>query len=465
MAISEKAGRLGWARITAYAGGDLACNLYWQSISIYLLFYYTDAVGISAAAAGLIYMVASIWDGLIDPVIGAAADRTRTRWGGYRPYILLGAAPLALSFAFLYFRPPLEGPALVAVVMCAHLLFRTLYATVNVPYAALSARITQDTRERAIISGMRMLFSTVAGMTVALTTQPIAKAITGSPDGARGFFVAACVFALAATLVLPVVVALTREQVPPRAPKAETSSAAYWRGVLRNRAFWTLILGGGFMIACATTLTKSVLYYFKYYLQDPAAARTALALMSASGLVIVPFWMIAGRWLSKRAIWLACCAIFAAGLIAFALVDVRVAWQMFAFLIYMQVAILGMAFAYWGILPDTIEYGEWKTGQRAEAFVFGLALLFQKVALGVGAGLFGLTLSLIGYRPNTTQTAETLHGLKIAMVTLPLLGVAICTVAMLFNPLRRGVHERIVGELALKRAGGGASITTSLKGT
>ncbi|MDB5461776.1 MAG: hypothetical protein JWP23_165 [Phenylobacterium sp.] len=442
---------MGWARITAFGAGDFACNLYWQSISLYLLFYYTDAVGLSAATAGLIYMVASIWDGLIDPMVGAAADRTRTRWGGYRPYILFGAVPLALAFGLLYYRPPFEGAALVGFVLAAHLLFRTLYATVNVPYAALTARMTQDARERATLSGARMLFSTVAAVVVALATQPIAQAVTGRPDGARGFFVAACLFAGVATLVFPLVFLTTREQVGGTIAIHGGASRAYWRTVLQNRAFWTLIIGGGFMITCMTALGKSVLYYFKYYLQDEAGARTALALASASGLAIVPFWMVVARRVSKRAIWLASCAIYAGGLVVFAFVDLRAAWQMDVFLVYMQVATVGLSFAYWAILPDTIEYGEWKTGVRAEAFVFGLALLFQKVALGLGAGLFGLALAGVGYHPNQAQTPETLHGLKFIMVALPLVGVTICAVAMLFNPLKRGVHEGIVAELA--RAG------------
>jgi GPH family glycoside/pentoside/hexuronide:cation symporter len=293
-----------------------------------------------------------------------------------------------------------------------------------------------------------MLFSTVAAMVVALATQPIAQAVTGRPDGARGFFVAACLFAGVATLVLPVVFLTTREQVTAAVPGRDGASRAYWRAVLQNRAFWSLIIGGGFMITCMTALGKSVLYYFKYYLHDEAGARTALALASGCGLAIVPFWMLVARRFSKRGIWLASCAIYAVGLIGFALADLRVAWQMNIFLIYMQVATVGLSFAYWGILPDTIEYGEWKTGVRAEAFVFGLALLFQKVALGLGAGVFGLALAAVGFRANQIQSAETLHGLKFIMVAVPLLGVSVCAVAMLFNPLKRGVHEKIVMDLS-----------------
>ena len=129
-------------RMAAFATGDFACNLYWQSVSLFLLFYYTDAVGLSAGIAGLIYMIASIFDGAIDPFMGAISDRTRTRWGRYRPYILFGGVPLGLSFALLYYRPPVEGYLLVAFVLVAHLVFRVCYTALSIPYSSLTARMT-----------------------------------------------------------------------------------------------------------------------------------------------------------------------------------------------------------------------------------------------------------------------------------------------------------------------------------
>ena len=442
--------RLRFGHILTFAAGDFGFNLYWQSLSLYLLFFYTDSVGLTAAAAGLIYMVASIWDGLVDPVVGVLAGRTRSRWGRYRPYLLFGAPPLALAFTLLYFRPPLAGTMLVAAMLGAHLLFRSLYAVVNVPYAALTARITQRADERATISGLRMLFSTVAGAIVALSTQPIARAVTGRVDNPAGFTAAAGVFAVVATLVLVFVFATSREQATTDRSAPVLGLAESWRGIAGNRAFWTLVLGGGFMIACSTALGKSVLYYFKYALHDEAAARTALTLSGMSGLVIVPGWMFAARWLGKRTLWLLSCAIYAAGLLGFALVKVSHPWIMDVFLVYMQIGLLGLAFAYWGLLPDVVEYGEWRTGVRAEGLVFGLALLFQKIALGLGAGLFGLALGAVGYHANQVQSPQTLQGMKMIMIVLPLLGVCICAAAMSFNPLRRGVHEGIVADLVAR---------------
>jgi GPH family glycoside/pentoside/hexuronide:cation symporter len=439
----------GWRRTIAFASGDFAFNLYWQSISLYLLFYYTEAVGLSAAAAGLIYMVASIWDGLVDPLIGLASDRTRTRWGRYRPYLLFGPVPLALGFGLLYFRPPLQGGALVAVVMAAHLAFRSLYAVVNVPYAALTARVTRSAADRANIAGARMVFGTLAYVVVALTTQPIALWVTGSRDGAFGFFVAACLFAAVATPILLLVFVNTAEEASPAAHVA-VPARQEWLAIWTNRAFWTLVMSGTVFVACYTVFAKSMLYYFKYVLHNEAGAPVALALAGASGLVLVPGWMLAARRFSKRSIWLASCAIFAIGLIAFALFRFEAAWQMQLFLIYMQAGFLGIVFSYWGMLPDTVEYGEWRSGRRAEGLLFGLGLLFQKVAIGLGAGAFGLALDRIGFIANRAQTPATLAGITVVMVALPLAGTVAAALIMFFNPLKRGAHEALVAAIAAR---------------
>ena len=439
--------RLGPLRMTGFAIGDYACNLYWQSVSLYLLFYYTDAVGLSAATAGLIYMIASIFDGAIDPLMGALADRTRTRFGTYRPYILFGALPLGLSFALLYDRPPLEGWPLVAVLLAAHLLFRVCYTALSIPYTSLTARLTESSQERSTLAGLRIIFATLAALTVAAVTQPLAARL-GQGDAARGYFYTACLLAVVATFVFPIVFAATREPEADRLMAARPSLPDYWRAIRQNRAFLALIGGIVFAVICSTALGKSVLYYYKYALNDAAASRMALSLGAASGLVIVPFWLVLTRYLGKRAAWFAASAWGLAGLGFFAVTRIGDAALMTGFIVYMQVASLGFALTFWSMLPDTVEYGEWCTGIRTESFIFGLGQFFLKVALGLGAGLFGVALDLVGYVPNAVQSDAVLHGMKLIMIGFPAVGIIGGAVAMLFYPLRRGVHETIVAQLA-----------------
>lgn len=442
---------LSLGRKLGFAFGDYASNLYWQSVSLFLLFYYTDAVGLSAATAGLIYMVASIWDGMIDPVMGAIADRTRSRWGRYRPYLLLGALPLALSFGLLYYKPQWPGVPIAACMLGAHMLFRTCYTAVSIPYTSLTARITSSSSERATIAGLRMMFATLAAITVAATTQPMVAAFGGG-NSAHGFFLAAAVFALIATAIFPFVFLVTREPSEPSQTEPVPRLADYWRAILPNRAFWTVMAGIVAAIVCSTVLGKSVLYYFKYYLHDEGASRTALSLSAATGLIALPAWMFVTRLIGKRATWFVGAAWGLAGLAVFAATDVHSTGPTIGFLVYMTVCSFGLSLTFWSILPDTVEYGEWRSGRRVESFIFGLGQFFLKVALGLGAGLFGWAMDLIGYIPNVAQTAATLHGMKTIMVAGPAVGLLLAALAMFFNPLKRGTHESILAQLAARKS-------------
>ena len=443
--------QLSFGRKFGFTMGDYACNLYWQSLSIFLLFYYTDAVGLSAAVAGSIYMVASIFDGAIDPFMGAVADRTRSRWGRYRPYVLFGGIPLGLAFCALYYRPALQGAALVAVVLVTHLIFRICYTTLSIPYTALNARITSSTSERSTVAGFRMVFATLAGFTVASGTLPMV-ALFGHGDPARGFFWTAAVFALAATAIFPFVFAFTREPKfgPAEAPKL--AAVDNWRSVAGNRAFWMVMVGITFGVMSSTVLGKSLLYYFKYFLHDQADASHALQLTSASGLLLIPAWVFYTRWVGKRVAWLTATGWGLAGLAGFAILGAATPVRAMAFFLFMQVGSLGISFTFWSMLPDTVEYGQWRTSLRAEAFIFGLGQFFLKAALGLGAGHLGRAHEGVGYRPNVPQTAATLEGMKWIIIALPAVGLAGSALAMLAYPIRAGTHEQIVEDLAHRAA-------------
>ena len=442
--------QLSLARKLGFTVGDYACNLYWQSLSLFVLFFYTDVVGLSAAKAGLIYMVASIWDGAIDPVMGAIADRTRSRFGRYRPYVLFGAVPLALSFALLYYRPPFAGLGLVVWLLAAHIIFRTSYTILSIPYTSLNARITSSSSERATLAGFRMLFATLAGLTIASTTQPLANSLDGGPGG-QGFLWTAVILGSIATLIFPIVFFAVREPQLNEREHPPARMADYWSSIRTNRAFWVVMIAVTCAVVCATAMGKSLLYYFKYYLHDEKASRSAMSLVAASGLIVIPVWMLVTRWIGKRLAWFVATCIGLSGLAFFAVTDITAAGPMTVFLVYMQVGTLGLMLTFWSMLPDTVEYGEWRGGLRAESFIFGLGQFFLKVALGLGAGLFGLAFDLVGYVPNVEQTPATLQGMKHIMLVLPAMGLTLGFLAMLFYPLKRGVHEDIVQQLAVRK--------------
>lgn len=438
--LTVKSRDIGFKGAALYGLGDLAGNIYWQSVTMFLLFYYTDVMGLHPATAGLIYLAASVWDGLIDPLIGVAADRTRTRWGGYRPYLMFGGPLLALSFGLLYYRPPLEGAGLVTFVLVSHLVFRTCYAMVNIPYGALSARITHDPERRSQLSGFRMFFGTVAAVLVSLFTQPLAHLLNASGNG---YFYAALCFGALASVLFPIVFAGTRELPTRTATAPAPAIAALIGSVVHNRAFWMLNIGAVCFAISGTVLTKSVLYYFKYALNDEKAGPMALAATGLAGLVMIPLWTILARHIGKRRVWIAGCVVGILALSFFSLTTVTSALTMTAILVAIHCGLLALFFAFWAILPDTVDYGEWKTQVRADAFLFGMAGMFSKISIGVGAGLFGLGLGLTHYHPNVPQTAATLAGMKTLMVSVPMIGFIGCLIVALLSPLTSDTYQKM----------------------
>jgi GPH family glycoside/pentoside/hexuronide:cation symporter len=432
-----------------FCAGDFGLNLYWQSISYFLLFYYTDVLGLEAATAGVIYMAASIFDGCVDPLAGMLMDRTRTRWGRYRPWIALGAVPLALSFMLMYWQPPATGLALVTWVVVGHLLFRVGYTLVAVPYASLTARLTTDSRVRASLVGMRMLFATAAATAVGLGTQPLV-AWFGQGDAAAGFFRTALLVGVCATLIFFVVVAFVREPADERedghGPRPGLWAALVATG--HNPAFMALVAGLLFATLSTTAISKSLLYYFKYVVGDPQAARYALMITTFSAFALVPLWTIVARRIGKRALWLLGVGLGLAGLAGLAALRPNGIWGATLFFGVMQCSISANAVAYWSMLPDTVEYGEWKTGVRLESFLFGAFMFVQKLGFGLAAGLFGWALSLAGYGAGAGHATTNGQALPLIVLVLSGAGLAGCGIAVFLSPLRLGVHERVCRALA-----------------
>jgi Na+/melibiose symporter-like transporter len=208
-----------------------------------------------------------------------------------------------------------------------------------------------------------------------------------------------------------------------------------------NRAFIALSAAMMAMIVAITVLNKSVLYYFKYLLNDPDAGQLALASMGIVSGISIPLWMLLGRVLGLRAIWMLAAGLGIVGLLMFAAVDVHQAGLMQLFLIVMQVMIVGLNFVFWAMLPNTIEFGERATGVHVEGTVFGVAALLQRVAIGIATAILGWSFASVGYVANVPQSAETLSGMKAIVIAVPLLFLALSCVAMMLNPLGRGARR------------------------
>ena len=432
-------------RLLLFAFGDFAFNIYWQSVMLFLLFYYTDALDIPIAVAATTYMIASVWDGIASFAAGVLVDR---RHGSlrYGPIMTAGAVPLGLCFVLAYLPPVAGGAWAIASILGAHLLFRTAYAAVNVPYLAMTARISADPGDRAFVAGMRMLFGTAAAVMIALGTVPVGRWLTGS-TASQAYLGAAVLFALIGAAILVLVGVTYRETAPIERPLPGSVRDAL-ASLARNRAFVALSAAMMAMIVAITVLNKSVLYYFKYLLNDPDAGQLALASMGIVSGIAIPLWMMLGRVVGLRAIWMLAAGLGIVGLMLFAAVDVHQTGLTQAFLVVLQVMIVGLNFVFWAMLPNTIEYGERETGVHVEGTVFGVAALLQRVAIGIATAILGWSFASAGYVANVQQSDATLSGMRATVVLVPMIFLALSCVAMLLNPLGRERAERVEAEPA-----------------
>jgi len=428
-----------------FAFGDFAFNLFWQSIMLFLLFYYTDALSLPMAVAATTFMVASIWDGLANFAAGVIVDQHQPR-RGYGAVLIVGAIPLALAFVLAYLPPLAAGYWGIATIFVGHLLFRTAYAAVNVPYLAMTARISSDSRDRAFVAGMRMLFGTLAAIAVAVGTVPLGEWLTGRRDPPQAYLGAAMLFAVIGAAILLLVGRTYKEALTPARTELVSMRAAL-ASLASNRAFVTLNLAMMAMIVAITILNKSVLYYFKYLLGDPEAGQLALASMGLVSAIAVPGWMLLSRAVGLRALWFIAAGLGIAGLAVFAATDIHRAGIMQLFLVGMQAMIVGLNFVFWAMLPNTIEFGERQTGVHVEGVVFGLAALLQRLAIGVAIAILGWSFASAGYVANVEQSPSTLAAMRWTVALWPLLFLMLSCAAMLRNPLGKGTHRRIVREL------------------
>jgi Na+/melibiose symporter-like transporter len=415
--------------IALIASGDYGFNLYWQSLSFFAFYFYTDVLRIAPVIAGLILAAGSAVDGLAALLVGFAAAQ-----GGYRAFIRWSAVPLGLSFVALFAPLSPSMPGRVVLVALAQLVFRSLYAVANVPYAALSAQVSNDSRVRARLAGARMLFGTAAALSVAGLIRLFAHSADGRLTAPDGYLSVACFAAIVGTTIL-----LVLAKAAPVSP-ADRPSRNRWTGtrqLVANRAAVTLVLASMLVTVGGGVLNGSVVYYFADVARAPSAGPVAVGWMSVAGALAIPVLVLLRDRLGTRALWLANAGAAAAITLAFLAAGSRGVAAGIGYFAAMQVVMVGFSFAFWAMLPDTVDWGERRSGVRIEAPTFGAAVLAQKLALGLSSVLLGLLYQRAGYAADHGGAPGTAMSIRAAMIGAPIAGIALSAVAIAANPLRR----------------------------
>ena len=434
-----------------YGIGDYAICLYWSGIGLYLLYFYTDVVGISPILAGWIYALGIGWDAITDPFMGYLAERTKTKMGSYRPFIYYGSIPLALSFVLLFWVPPFEGTVLFLFLILVNLIHRSCFTIVSVPYSSLTARITNDSNERTKLTTARMISASFGTLSMSALAFPLITYFGGA-DEAFGFLWLAIISGLIAIALLSVTVYSVREKVDEIVTSNLPNFVSITKTVATNYPFW--IVFGCILILGSTGVmfNKNLIYFVKYGLELHEYQGLILGVSSGAAFLSLPFWAYLALKIGKRETWLISMTIAFIGLLLFFYYPIASLNELLILLALIGVGNGAGGVLFWSMLPDTVEYGEWKSGIRTESSLYGFMTFAQKSSIAVAALILGFLLSGIGFEPNQIQSEETISGMKFMMSWIPICGIIISLVLMYFYPISTKFHGELLQRIKERNA-------------
>ena len=435
-----------------YGSGDLGFSLTSTIVGVYFAIFLTDVVGVRAGIAAYAILIGRTWDYINDPLFGYISDRTRTRWGRRRPYLLFGPIPFAIVFILLWWRPPLQGDiALTLYYAFAYILYDAVVTIIYMPFIALTPELTSDYDERTSLNSVRAFFSIFASLLA--FTIPLMIVDGFSPDHAGNVFLMAVIFGIVSAIPLFLVFFGTRERpefMHQKLPGLRESLKAS----LENRPFVFSTVIYLFTWVTVDILQTILLYFIKYVVNRESNSDLIMATIFVVGILALPLWTWTSRRLNKRLAYIIGMAFFASVLLV--LINVTPTTPLSWILILCVLAGIGVSAAHiipWSIIPDAIEYGELRTGKRYEGTFYSLISLAQKIASSVAIFLALQMLDKTGYIPNSTQQpASAVLGIRILTGPVPAVLMCIGILFAILYPLGRERYTQINLELEKRRA-------------
>lgn len=451
----DKAERLPLRVKLGFGIGDLGGNLYFTVIAFWLLNYLTDTVGMAAVLAGVVAGIGKAWDAVTDPVMGYISDRTRTRWGRRRPYLLFGALPWLGSMVVMFTNPHLASQgALVAWGVAAFCLLSTAFTVVNVPYSSLTPELTKDYHERTSLNGYRGMFMVIGTLFGAGAALPIVGML---PNKDLGYMAMGAFFgALMAGSSLVTFFAV-REPPARTDPKAMAGFFKAYFAVFRNKPFVVIVVTYMLNLTAVAVVSSIMQYYFKYIFGAEAQTTIGLLILLVVAMIFIPVAVIVAKRIGKKTTYAVGMLIIAAACVVIFFLGHRLGMG-FVFLM-MAVAGIGLSTTYpipWAMVPDTVEYGYLQTGERREGGYYGMWTFLSKVGQALALGLNGLVLQLSGFVRNVEQTEMAKFGIRFLLG--PLTGVIFAGAALLvaFYPLNEKRYNEVLAGIRDMEARGAA---------
>jgi glucuronide carrier protein len=434
-----------------YAGGEVANNLTFSTVSAFLLIYYTDVAGISAAAAGTLFIVVRIWGGVTDLIAGRVVDTTESRWGKFRPYVLFGSAPLlGLLVAMFSIPGGLSDSGKLAWAILSYALFQLAYSFVNIAFGSLAAAMTQEPDERDRLSTGRVV---AASLTILLIAVAISPQISGGGDLQRSLTITTIVFAVAGMALYVWCFAVSRETVP-RAP-GRVSALDTLQMVRRNTPLILLCASSVLFLCGMFSLQTVAVYYARDVLGNSnlyivMTIVQTVAMVAASALITQ-----AVERIGKKRVYVAASVIGTLTGIGVAIAPSSIPAIGIACWGGVGLALGVVNTLIFSIQADTVDYGEWKTGVRAEGGSYSILSFMRKTGQGIGGGLAAFAIGIGGYVSGASEQSDAaLTSIRVAAGAIPAVAMLGAGAVMLAYPLSQSALRRMVGEVAERRARG-----------
>lgn len=468
MRSSSTGSKLHFREKFAYGFGDLASVLYWQTFMLYFTYFYTDVFLIPAGAAATMFLLTRVWDGINDPIMGAIADRTETRWGKYRPYLLWMCVPFAVVGVLTFTVPDLGPSGKLTWAYVTFITIMMLYTAINIPYTALLGVISPDSYERTSVSSFKFMFAFAAGVIVSATLLPMVKGLGGG-DEVRGWQYTFIIYGFAFIVFFLIAFFGTRERVHP--PKTQQSSLKQDVVELLANKPWVILLAVTMTFILFIALRNSVtVHYFKYVVGSREVAvpfwgvgtydfETLVSAFNTvnqiTSLVGVIFISPLARIFGKKKIFIVFYAVSIVSMAAFYFLSPEQIGLMFLLQILYAFTSGPLSVLLWAMYADTADYGEWKNGRRATGLIFSASTMSQKFGWAIGAYVALTLMSSFGFVPNEAQSIDSLEALILLFSLIPAAFGVLSACLLLLYPLNDEQVQKIETELKLRRQASG----------
>ncbi|GHV17737.1 MFS transporter [Bacteroidia bacterium] len=460
-----------------YGFGDMASSMFWKIFGMYSLFFYTDVFGITAAAAGTMFLVARVWDSFFDLFVGIAADRTKTRWGRYRPYILWFAIPFAVMGVITFFVPDFGATGKLVYAYVTYSLMMIVYSLINVPYASLLGVMSPDPQERNILSSYRMSFAFIGSFITFMLLQPLidgyAKAFgtegvqavekaveTTVSTSPVGWTLGVATIGIICTILFFFCFKWTRERVEPVNKEEDTSVKQDLKNLFYNAPWWILVATGLAALLFNAVRDGVAIYYFRdfvhvtYKMPLTGWDMTTIYFLigQAANLVGVILAPTLSAKYGKRRTYMIAMAGAAILSIIFFFVPNHLVW------ILLLQTLISLCAGYvlpllWSMFADIVDYQELKTDRRTSGLIFSSSSMSQKLGWALGAALTGWILFIFKYNPDLAQqSTETIFGERLMISLIPAICCLLAFIGMYFYPLTEKKVKEVTAELEKRRA-------------